>query len=58
MSELLKPGEVAERLKVGANTVLKWVKKGYVKHLRVGRIIRVEWPLAKPEGAVQEKTDE
>jgi len=41
LNRLLKPEEVAEKLGVSPQTVRKWLAKGYLKGIRVGKLWRV-----------------
>jgi len=38
---LLRPEEVAEMLQVSRRTVVRWLKEGILKGVRVGRLWRV-----------------
>jgi len=38
---LLRPDEVAEMLQVSRRTVVRWLKEGRLKGVRVGRLWRV-----------------
>ncbi len=40
-SKLLKPREVAERLSVSHATVVRWIKRGDLHGIKVGRVWRV-----------------
>ena len=39
--EFLTPEEIAARFKVSKQDVYKWVQRGQIRHLRIGRSVRI-----------------
>lgn len=64
MTKLLRPEDVAEMLGVKKSTVYQWSHRGYIPHIKLGKLLRfdeeavIEWLEKKSsQGRLSQKID-